>query len=100
LSMRRKDLEAPSEVVETSDLAILRGLLLHSDMLTALSAQQLEYEIASKALQVLDFKLPRTSRIIGITQREDSYPSPGAVVLMNAIRKVTAQMQRYPLTAA
>ncbi|WP_050477505.1 LysR family transcriptional regulator [Herbaspirillum rhizosphaerae] len=94
LSMSRKDTPAPTEVVETSDLAILRGLLLHSDMVTAISAQQLEYEIHSNALQVLDFDLPRTSRTIGITQREESHPSPGAVVLMDAIREVTAQMER------
>lgn len=100
LSMSRKDLPAPTEVVETSDLAILRGLLLQSDMVTALSAQQLEYEIQSGALQVLDFDLPRTARTIGITQREESHPSPGAVVLMEAIRAVTAQMQLRPLKSA
>src|SRR5450830_1759875 len=93
-SMSRKDMPAPTEVVETSDLAILRGLLLHSDMVTAISAQQLEYEIHSNALQVLDFDLPRTSRTIGITQREESHPSPGAVVLMDAIREVATQMER------
>ena len=60
----------------------------------AISAQQLEYEIHSNALQVLDFDLPRTSRTIGITQREESHPSPGAVVLMDAIREVATQMER------
>lgn len=96
-SMTRNNLPAPTGVVETSDLAILRGLLLHSDMVTALSAQQLEYEILSGALEIVDFDLPQTSRTIGITQREESFPAPGAVVLMNAIRNVTAQMQRTPL---
>jgi len=96
-SMTRNNLPAPTGVVETSDLAILRGLLLHSDMVTALSAQQLEYEILSGALEIVDFDLPQTSRTIGITQREESFPAPGAVVLMNAIRSVTAQMQRTPL---
>lgn len=83
----------PVEAVETSDLAILRGLLLHGDMVTAISTQQLHYEIAAGMLQVLDIDLPDMSRVIGITQRVESHASPGALALMQAIRGVVAGMQ-------
>jgi LysR family transcriptional regulator of gallate degradation len=93
LSFAADNLEPPVEAVETSDLAILRGLLMHSDMLTAISAQQLHYEIAAGALQVLDIDLPKTTRMIGITQRAESLASPGAHALMAEIRGVIQDVQ-------
>jgi LysR family transcriptional regulator of gallate degradation len=85
------DRRPPIDAVETSDLAILRGLLLNSDMATAISAQQLHYEIASGALKALEIDLPNTNRMIGITQRLESHASPGAIALMTAIRNVVAE---------
>jgi LysR family transcriptional regulator of gallate degradation len=83
-------LVAPVEAVETSDLAILRGMLMHSDAITAISAQQLRYEIDAGLLTVLDVELPEAHRVIGITQRADSHPSPGALELMATIRRFAA----------
>ncbi|WP_440534075.1 LysR family transcriptional regulator [Variovorax sp. YR566] len=80
----------PLPAVETGDLAVLRGLLLESDMLTAISAHQLRYEIRDGSLVVLDFPLEETRREIGLTQRLGAFPSPGARALMNEIRKVVA----------
>ena len=81
----------PVPAVETGDLAVLRGLLLESDMVTAISAHQLRYEIRDKSLVVLDFPLEQTRRDIGITQRVGCFPSPGARALMQEIRKVVQQ---------
>jgi LysR family transcriptional regulator of gallate degradation len=85
----REALPVPS--VETSDLTILRGLLLESDMLTVISAHQLRYEIADGSLVVLDFPLDRTRRRVGLTQRLGACPSPGARALMHEIRAVVAR---------
>ena len=81
----------PVPAVETGDLAVLRGLLLESDMLTAISAHQLRYEIRDRSLVVLDVALDRTQREIGLTQRLGAMPSPGARALMDEIRSVVAQ---------
>jgi len=81
----------PTPTVETGDLAVLRGLLLESDMLTAISAHQLRYEIRDRSLVVLDFPLDRTRREIGLTQRLGAFPSPGARALMQEIRAVVAR---------
>jgi LysR family transcriptional regulator of gallate degradation len=81
----------PIPSVETGDLAVLRGLLLESDMVTAISAHQLRYEIRDASLVVLDFPLEQTRRAIGITQRLGSFPSPGARALMAEIRRVVAR---------
>jgi len=77
--------------VETGDLAVLRGLLMESDMLTAISPHQLRYEIRDRSLVVLDFPLEATQRQIGITQRLGAFASPGARALMEEIAQVVAQ---------
>ena len=74
--------------VETGDLAVLRGLLLESDMLTAISPHQLRYEIRDGSLVVLDFPLVATRRQIGLTQRQGAFASPGARALMAQIEDV------------
>jgi LysR family transcriptional regulator, regulator for genes of the gallate degradation pathway len=85
----------PVPAVETGDLALLRGLLLESDMLTALSPHQLRYEIADGSLVVLGFPLERTRREIGITQREGAFPSPGATALMDEVRAVVRRSPHF-----
>jgi LysR family transcriptional regulator of gallate degradation len=80
----------PVPSVETGDLAVLRGLLMESDMLTAISAHQLRYEIRDRSLVVLGVPLDATRREIGLTQRLGTFPSPGARALMEEIRQVVA----------
>ncbi len=81
----------PVPSVETGDLAVLRGLLLESDMITAISAHQLRHEIRGGSLVVLDFALDTTRREIGLTQRTGAFPSPGARALMQEIEAVVAR---------
>jgi LysR family transcriptional regulator of gallate degradation len=85
----------PVPAVETGDLAVLRGLLLESDMLTAISAHQLHYELRDGSLVVLGFPLEGTLREIGLSQRADALPSPGARALMDEIRAVVARSANY-----
>lgn len=86
--------------VETGDLAVLRGLLLESDMLTAISPHQLRYEIRDGSLVVLDFALDATRRQIGITQRQGAFASPGARALMDEVAAVVAQSPDFGVAAA
>lgn len=75
--------------VETGDLGILRGLLLAGDMVTAISAQQLRYEIEAGSLVALDFPFAQAPRPIGFSLREGGLASPGARALMEAIRQAS-----------
>lgn len=79
---------APQPVVESGDLAIIRGLLLRSDMLAAVSAHQLEREIVSGELCVLPWSLEHTTRAIGLIQRAGCLHTAAAEALMEAIRDV------------
>ncbi|WP_434106673.1 LysR family transcriptional regulator [Paraburkholderia caffeinilytica] len=85
----RMKLKAPVPAIETADLAMIRGLLLRTDMLAVLSAQQVHYELETGQLVILDVALPNTERAIGLTTRAAAEPSPAARKLMEAIRDVT-----------
>ena len=74
-------------MVETSDLAVLRGVLLNSDLLTAISPRQLSYELGAGVLTLLPIPLRDTRRVIGVTRRTDSLASPGATILMEEIAR-------------
>jgi LysR family transcriptional regulator of gallate degradation len=74
--------------VETADLAITRGILLGSDMVTAVSAHVYYHETATKALVVLPFALPETRRPIGILQRAASEPSLAVRLLIDQLHAI------------
>jgi LysR family transcriptional regulator of gallate degradation len=86
-ALSARGLPPPDVVVETSDLAVLRGVLLNSDLLTAISPRQLSYELGAGVLTVLPVPLHDTRRVIGITRRTDSLASPGATILMEEIAR-------------
>jgi LysR family transcriptional regulator, regulator for genes of the gallate degradation pathway len=89
---KRVKLKPPMPTVETADLAVIRGLLMHTDMLAAVSAQQLHYECESGQLAVLDIVMQNTRRDIGLTMRAGGTPSPAARVLIDAIRLTVDQL--------
>lgn len=78
-------ISCPEPAAETGDLALLRGLLVSSDMLTVLSAHQLHHEIETGQLTVLPFNTAGMERCIGITTRRGAHLSPGARVLIAEI---------------
>jgi LysR family transcriptional regulator of gallate degradation len=84
-AMHTRGIAPPEVVVETSDLAVLRGVLLNGDLLAAISPRQLSYELEAGVITQLRFALPDTRRVIGITRRLDSLASPGARALMEEI---------------
>jgi LysR family transcriptional regulator of gallate degradation len=90
---------APRPVVESADMAIIRGLLLRSDMLAAVSAHQLEQEIASGELCILPLELKQTARAIGLTYRNGCLHSPVAQALMDMIRRVIRAQADDAITA-
>jgi len=83
--------EPPQPAVETGDLALLRGLLISSDMLTVLSAHQLHYEVATSQLAVLPFDMPGLERSIGIMTRKGAHLAPGARVLLDEMETISAR---------
>jgi len=85
--------------VETADLALLRGLLLHSDMLTALSVHQLYYEFEAGGLAALKFSLDGMQRHIGVTLRTGAQLQPGAQALLDEVKRLAVEMDARALGA-
>lgn len=83
-----RNLPPPKVALETTDLSVVRGILLESDMATAISAREIRPELSSRWLSVLPLRLPETARPMGILQREEGRPSPGARMLIEALRTV------------
>lgn len=90
---RRLKLKPPLPTIETADLAIIRGTLLQTDMVAALSAQQLFHECESGQLVIL-MPLHHTQRDIGLTVRAEGTPSPAARALIDAIRLAVTDVAR------
>lgn len=78
----------PRATVESSDLSVIRGLLLESDMLTAASSHLFHHEISAGALQMLPIELAESIRSVGILRRTPEHSSPGAQLLIEEIRHV------------
>ena len=64
------------------------GILLGSDMITAVSAHLYHHEITTKALAVLPFALPETRRPIGVLQRTASAASLAARLLIDELHAI------------
>lgn len=90
LFFRKQEVEPPAPAVETGDLALLRGLLLASDMLTVLSAHQLYHEVRTGQLVVLPFEMSGMERNIGVTTRRGAHLSPGARALLSEIERISS----------
>lgn len=83
--------QPPAPAVETGDLALLRGLLVSSDMLTVLSAHQLHHEVRTGQLVVLPFQMRGMERGIGVTTRKGAHLSPGAYALLAEIEAISGR---------
>jgi LysR family transcriptional regulator of gallate degradation len=81
------ELAPPVASVETSDVAILRQLLIASDMIAMASPHQMMYEIRSGLLTELPVALGESSRDIGIVRRDAAMLSPAAMTLIEAVQR-------------
>lgn len=91
---RKEGAVPPEPAVETGDLALLRGLLVSSDMLTVLSAHQLYHEIETFQLQVLPFDMPDMQRPIGIMTRKGAHLAPGGRALLEEMEAISVSWRQ------
>lgn len=81
-------LASPKPVVESGDPAVVRALLLGSDMVAAVSSHQLDYEVSEGILIPLHINLAGTRREIGLMTRQGALNSPATDALIQCIRDV------------
>jgi len=90
-AFKDQGLDGPRVLVETGSLAMTRGLLLETDLVTALSREQVAPDLRSGVFEVLPVELPQTLRRAGFMRRKGSILSPAAERLAVQIRQVIAQ---------
>ncbi len=83
----------PTRLVESSSLALTRGLLIGSDRLTVISAHQIRQEVNQGLLRYLDVPLIGGSRPIGLTQRSDWQPTASQSLLLTLLREASQNRQ-------
>lgn len=94
LAFGKMGLESPKPVVETGDPAVVRALLLGSDMVAAVSSHQLDYEVSQGILVPLSISLADTQREIGLMTRQGALNSPATDALIDCIREVIRETER------
>jgi len=88
----RLGVKPPHVSVQAGDLGILRGLLQHSDVVSAVSPEYLAYEIASGEVRMLDVELPGTERDMGFIFRRDAQLSSLSEIFMQHIERAAADI--------
>ena len=86
----RSGLAVPASPIECNSLVASRALLLDSDRVILLSAQQVRHEDAAGELVVLRHPFGRVVRPIGLTTRRDWRPTGAQRDLLAALRRVAA----------
>lgn len=79
-------LRVPRPVVESGDMAIIRGVLARTECLAVVSSHQFEPDLASGEVVALQIELPRTRRTIGFTTRRHALHQPAVAALIAALR--------------
>ena len=91
---RRHGLAAPSNVIETTAMAVIKALLQQTDFLHVMPVEVARYYVASGELSILPVELPCNMDSYGLIMRSDHVLSPGANLLLRHIRSVASSM--YP----
>lgn len=78
-------------IVETSSMILVRGLLIGSDKLTMISANQVSDDLKLGTLSELQFELDHQPRPIGLTIRKGWTPTETQSRLLDLIRSICAE---------
>ncbi|TPE46911.1 LysR family transcriptional regulator [Maribrevibacterium harenarium] len=84
----------PSRIVESSSQILIREVLLESDRLTLISANQVEREINIGLLHILPFPLEHTRRPIGLCMRKNWLPTLTQSHFLSMLREVSEQFRQ------
>jgi len=92
---RRHGLAPPINLIETTAMSVIKALLLQTDFLHLMPLEVARYYVASGELSILPVDLPCNMDSYGLIMRSDHVLTPGASLLLRAIRRVTASMHPH-----
>ncbi|WP_296946916.1 LysR family transcriptional regulator [uncultured Massilia sp.] len=89
---RRAGLEPPANVVDTTAMLVITALLQQTDALHVMPLEVAQYYASLNVMRILPVDLPCKMDAFGIIRQRDHLLSPGADLLLRAIRAVAAEM--------
>jgi DNA-binding transcriptional LysR family regulator len=94
MMFRRRGMEPPSNVVETTAMSLIKALLQQTDYLHAMPLEIASYYVQSKELAILPIDLPCKMDGFGIITRRDHLLTPGASLLLKHVRATSGAIYR------
>lgn len=97
---RRHNLPAPTNVIETTAMSVIKSVLQQTDFLHVMPLEVARYYDESNELAIVPVDLPCNMDSFGIIMRRDHVLSPAAQVLLTQVRQVAASIYRMESCAA
>lgn len=92
MMFRRAGLEPPANVVDTTALLLITALLQQTDALHVMPQEVAQYYESLNVLRILPIELPCKMDAFGIIRQQDHLLSPGADLLLKAVRAAAAEI--------
>ena len=92
MMFRRAGLAIPVNVVDTTALLLITALLQQTDALHVMPLEVAKYYASLRVLSILPIELPCKMDAFGIIRQQDHLLSPGADLLLKAVRLAAAEM--------
>ena len=92
MMFRRAGLAIPVNVVDTTALLLITALLQETDSLHVMPLEVAQYYASLSMINILPIELPCKMDAFGIIRQKDHLLSPGAELLLNAVRSAAHEM--------
>ena len=92
MMFRRAGLDVPVNVVDTTALLLITALLQQTDALHVMPVEVAQYYASLNVISVLPIELPCKMDAFGIIRQKDHLLSPGAELLLNAVRAAAGEV--------
>ena len=92
MMFRRAGLAPPANVVDTTALLLITALLQQTDSLHVMPQEVAQYYESLNVLRILPIELPCKMDAFGIIRQQDHLLSPGADLLLKAVRAAAAEI--------
>lgn len=86
MMFRRAGLDIPANVVDTTALLLITALLQETDSLHVMPVEVAQYYASLNVISILPIELPCKMDAFGIIRQQDHLLSPGADLLLKAVR--------------
>jgi DNA-binding transcriptional LysR family regulator len=92
MMFRRASLEPPSNVVDTTAMLMITALLQQTDSLHVMPIEVAQYYASLNVMRILPIELPCKMDAFGIIRHQDHLLSPGADLLLRAVRAAAKEI--------